>query len=105
MSLSSEEIIESIDKIDASSFKDDNERARAEKAAARLLARLETPFRTTWRRVWEEPAVTAATKTCGDLQLFEKWIESGGKPKTAKELADMTGCDVNLLSVLAPPGQ
>lgn len=46
-----------------------------------------------------KPATAATLKVLGDLDLFEKWRESGYGPMTTAELATLTGgrCDSELL--------
>lgn len=96
-------LIASLEKLDTASFKNEYERTRARDAVYAALMRVQTPWETAMHHVWTEPATTAALKTCIDVELFKKWAAQGNTaPKTAAELAKLSGVDPVLLSTSLP---
>ena len=93
MSQSSADIVASIENVDAQSFANNVERAKAMAAVTKLLARLESPWETCMKLIWIQPALNACLKVCVDCNLFEKWVASGSGPKSGEELAQMSKFD------------
>jgi len=63
------------------------------------LRRLQTPFDTAMDVCWNNVAAESATRTLVNVGLFEKWVAQGGKPATGRELATMTGVELELMGV------
>ncbi|THY22919.1 S-adenosyl-L-methionine-dependent methyltransferase [Aureobasidium pullulans] len=73
------------------------ERSQLISAATTFLARLQSPWETIRRHLVDSPAVQLSLKVCMDLELFRKWKDAGNGDRTAAELAQLTGCDEELL--------
>ncbi|CAD6589172.1 MAG: hypothetical protein CYPHOPRED_004731, partial [Cyphobasidiales sp. Tagirdzhanova-0007] len=83
--------------INRDSISSNNDRIRARDAARALLARLEDPLETMWRLIWAEPALVAGVKILMDLDLFRKWGQADGGPKSGSDLAKLVAVDPILL--------
>lgn len=61
--------------------------------ARALVHRLETPWETAFHLVWTEPGRMACLRIAQRLDLFKKWVDAGGDPKSEDDLAAMVKCD------------
>ncbi|KAL4875481.1 S-adenosyl-L-methionine-dependent methyltransferase [Aspergillus karnatakaensis] len=94
---SAESIIEGLNAIHPEAFKSEHERQKALVAAYALVSRLETPWETTERICMNQPALGACLKIAKDLQLFPKWHETGLFAQNSNSLAELVGCQPELL--------
>lgn len=109
MTANPQNTVEILNSISAQSFKTDTDRYEAKEAAKRLLARLETPFETSWALSFENPVLIAGLQLCQDLGIWCKWVtkEQGDEsdPQSLNDILKM--CDVpvqpNLLRKLGDP--
>lgn len=100
--------VEILDSISAQSFETDADRYEAKEAAKRLLARLETPFETSWALAFENPVLIAGLQLCQDLGIWSNWATKQGNEGGTQSLDDILKmCDVpvqpNLLRELDNP--
>ncbi|KAH0358954.1 S-adenosyl-L-methionine-dependent methyltransferase, partial [Aureobasidium melanogenum] len=65
-----------------------------------LSKRLETPWETTKRIVWQEPCVKACIYTLIDLGVFQRWTDAGAGVQSPEDLCRDTACDPLLLDRL-----
>ncbi|KAL9617509.1 MAG: hypothetical protein Q9160_007720 [Pyrenula sp. 1 TL-2023] len=96
-----QQILDTLGSINAKSFSEDGDRAKAVAAAYSLVSRLETPWESIARMCMGQnrfadvstlkPAVGAALKIGKDLGLYEKWHEHGDKEMTSEQLAKIVG--------------
>ncbi|EPE27465.1 S-adenosyl-L-methionine-dependent methyltransferase [Glarea lozoyensis ATCC 20868] len=96
----SPDLLKTLRGINAESFSNDADRAKAVVEVYSLLARLETPWESIARLCMGQPALGAALKIGKDLQLYEKWHERGDEAMTSEQLAKIVPCDHALLSRL-----
>lgn len=84
-----------------SSFDADNEQLRQKllQSARALVAKLETPAERIARMVYLDPGIYATTHVLVDLKIF-KYLTNSTSPRSAEQLADLTGTDVKLLERL-----
>ncbi|KAL5001374.1 S-adenosyl-L-methionine-dependent methyltransferase [Aspergillus recurvatus] len=94
---STDEVIASLNTINPEDFANDGDRHKALLATYALASRLETPWETIVRLTMNEPSLGASLKIVKDLKLLEKWHERGDGEEDAKTLADMVGCEAELL--------
>ncbi|AEO55158.1 hypothetical protein MYCTH_2298688 [Thermothelomyces thermophilus ATCC 42464] len=94
---SADQLIASLQGIDAKSFSSEAERIRARDAVFEALRRIQSPWDIAWDHCWVSGAINAAVKTLIDAGVFRKWAEAGGKPITSTKLAELTGADVLLI--------
>lgn len=92
-----DQLIASLQGIDAKSFSSEAERIRARDAVFEALRRIQSPWDIAWEQCWVGGAITAAVKTLIDAGVFKKWAEAGGEPITSTRLAELTGADVLLI--------
>ncbi|KAK4240554.1 S-adenosyl-L-methionine-dependent methyltransferase [Achaetomium macrosporum] len=92
-----DELIASLQGIDAKSFANEAERIRARDAVFDALRRIQSPWDIAWDHNWVSGAINAAIKTLIDAGVFTKWAEAGGEPITCVKLAEFTGADVVLI--------
>ncbi|KAM0543253.1 hypothetical protein ACHAPJ_012398 [Fusarium lateritium] len=90
---SADQLIETLQGLDAGSFANEAERVRAQDALALALSKVQRPWDTVWQHCWVNPATVACVKTLSDAGVFAKWVEAGGKEKTCAELAELTNTD------------
>lgn len=100
---SADQLIASLEGIDAGSFASEAERIRARDAVFEALRRIQSPWDIAWDHVWVSGAINAAVKTLIDAGVFRKWADAGGKPVTCSELATLTGADELLISASFTP--
>lgn len=96
---SADEIVASLQGIDAGSFANEAERVRARNAVFDALRRIQSPWDIAWDHNWVSGAINAAIKTLIDMGVFKKWAEAGGEPTTCAKLAELSGADVLLISM------
>ncbi|KAJ4253408.1 hypothetical protein NW762_010566 [Fusarium torreyae] len=94
---SADQLIETLQALDAGSFANEAERVRAQDALALALSKVQRPWDTVWQHCWVNPATVACVKTLSDAGVFVKWVEAGGKEKTCAELAELTNTDPVLI--------
>lgn len=94
---SADQLIGTLEALDANSFANEAERVQATDALALALSRTRKPWDTVWQHCWVNPATNACVKTLIDAGVFSRWIETGGGEKTCAELAELTGADVVLV--------
>ncbi|OBR03148.1 O-methyltransferase [Colletotrichum higginsianum IMI 349063] len=82
-------IIQTLNGINADSFENDGQRIEAVTAAYALVARLETPWDFVLRLVMGQPALGAALKVAMDLQLFHEWHTAGDGEKTLAQIQEL----------------
>lgn len=92
-----DQLIASLQDLDASSFANEAERVRARDAVFEALRRIQSPWDIAWDHNWVSGAINAAIKTLIDAGVFKKWAETGGEPITCAKLAELTGADVLLI--------
>lgn len=85
------------------SFSSDSDRQLAVAEARALLSRIETPWETGFRQSWIEPSCMACLKITSNLDLWTKWVENGGAPKTLDELFKFVIADYTLFCELHQP--
>ena len=100
---SADQLLANLEGVDASSFANEAERARARDALFQTLRKVQSPWDIAWEQNWVNPATNASIKTLIDAGLFQKWAEAGDLPKTCVELAELTGADEILISMLILP--
>lgn len=96
---SADDLIKSLEGLQASSFADEKERVRARDALFECLRRVQSPWDIVWDHNWVNPATNASIKTLIDVGLFKKWAEIGGKQQTSDELAKLVNADSVLISM------
>lgn len=96
---SADQLLASLQGIDANSFANEAERIRARDAMFEALRRIQSPWDIAWDHNWVSGAINAAIKTLIDAGVFEKWAEAGVDPITCTKLAELTGADALLISV------
>ncbi|KAM5346420.1 hypothetical protein ACJ41O_009425 [Fusarium nematophilum] len=94
---SADQLIATLDGLDAASFANEAERVRAMDALALALSRVQKPWDIVWQHNWVNPATNACAKTLIDAGVFNEWAKSGGEEKTCTELAEMVGADEVLI--------
>ncbi|KAL2022628.1 hypothetical protein VTK56DRAFT_4972 [Thermocarpiscus australiensis] len=94
---SADQLIASLQGVDASSFASEAERIRARDAVFEALRRIQSPWDIAWDHVWVSGAINACIKTLIDAGVFKKWAEAGGEPITCSKLAELTGADELLI--------
>ncbi|KAI2465128.1 S-adenosyl-L-methionine-dependent methyltransferase [Annulohypoxylon bovei var. microspora] len=92
-----QDLIQTLNKIEANSFINDGERIQAVLAAYALVSRLETPWEFVARTCMGQPALGAALKVAKDLKLYDKWHECGDEEMTCEQLSKLVSCDSALL--------
>jgi len=97
---SADELIGTLQGLEAKSFSNETERVRARDALFECLRRVQSSWDIVWEQNWVNGATNASIKTLIDVGLFKKWAESGGKPQTSTELAELVGADGLLISML-----
>jgi hypothetical protein len=95
---SADQLVSTLEGLNSSSFASEAERVRARDALFEALRRVQSPWDIVWDHNWVAPATNASIKTLIQAGIFTKWAESGGKPKTCAELAELTGADELLIS-------
>jgi hypothetical protein len=98
---SADQLVASLQGIDANSFSNEAERVRARNAVFDALRRIQSPWDIAWDHNWVSGAINAAIKTLIDMGVFKKWSDAGGAPITCAELAGLTGADVLLIRMVA----
>lgn len=94
-------VTDTLNGINADSFKSPEERKEAVYAAHAMLARIETPWDTAYRLALTIPPQIAAIKTAYDMGLFQKWLEKNdGKNSSFAELSGLVESDSELLKRL-----
>jgi hypothetical protein len=101
---SADQLITTLQEINASSFANEAERVRVRDALFEALRRVQSPWDIVWDHNWVNGATNASVKTLIDAGVFKKWAANGGSPKTCAELADLTGADELLISTSYRPG-
>jgi len=92
-----DELVNTLDAIDVTSFADDASKRNSIRAAAdRLLARVETPYERAWRLMWQYPMAMGTVQTVLNLGIAEKWNQAGGSQKTLDELHAYANTDVDI---------
>ena len=99
---SADQLLASLQGINASSFANEAERIRARDALFETLRKVQSPWDIAWDHNWVNGATNAAIKTLIDAGVFKKWDEAGGQPKTSAELAELTGTDALLIRASIP---
>ncbi|KAK4107680.1 S-adenosyl-L-methionine-dependent methyltransferase [Canariomyces notabilis] len=92
-----DQLIASLQGVDAKSFASEAERVRARDAVFEALRRIQSPWDIAWDHNWVTGAINAAIKTLIDAGVFTKWAEAGGEPITCTKLAELTGADELLI--------
>lgn len=98
-------ILNGIDQTAAGIRDDDVARVQLRDAAARCLARLQTPFERACELAFANPTVFASLQVGMDLGLWQAWRAAGGGDKTLDDIASMCEAsgkgrgrpDINLL--------
>ncbi|MCJ1397526.1 hypothetical protein MMC11_000720 [Xylographa trunciseda] len=91
-------LLETIDARGKSFTQGDEERRKSVLSAARELCfALETPIEAILRIAWCQPSLNACLRVAIELHFFERLTEDGGRPKSTETLAEMTGCDPELM--------
>lgn len=98
-----DQLIANLEGIDAASFANKAERIRARDAVFEALRRIQSPWDIAWDHSWVNSATIACIKTLFDAGVFAKWAEAGGGTITCSKLADLTGTDVLLISMVSEP--
>lgn len=98
---SADQLIASLQGIDASSFANEAERIRARDAVFEALRRIQSPWDLAWDQNWANPATNAAIQTLAEAGVFKKWAEAGDEPITCTKLAELTGADALLIRMFA----
>lgn len=96
---SADQLLASLQGIEASSFANEAERIRARDALFDTLRKVQSPWDVAWDHVWVNGATIASAKTLIDIGVFKKWQENGYKELSCAELAKLTGADEVLLSM------
>ncbi|KAK4096527.1 S-adenosyl-L-methionine-dependent methyltransferase [Parathielavia hyrcaniae] len=94
---SADQLIASLQGIDANSFANEAERVRARDAVFEALRRIQSPWDIAWDHNWVSGAINASIKTLIDAGVFQKWAEAGGEAITCAKLAELTGADALLI--------
>jgi hypothetical protein len=95
---SADQLVSSLQSIEASTFANEAERIRARDALLEALSRVKSPWDIAWDHNWVNGATNASIKTLIDAGVFTKWAEAGGQPITCAKLAELTGADELLIS-------
>ena len=88
----------SLESLSTASFAADAERVRVRDALFKALRTIQSPWDIAWEQNWVYPATNASVKTLIDAGIFTKWIETGGKPAKAGDLAELCKADPVLIS-------
>ncbi|KFY81900.1 hypothetical protein V500_10979 [Pseudogymnoascus sp. VKM F-4518 (FW-2643)] len=94
---SADKLIANLQEISGSSFANEAERVRARDALFEALRKVQSPWDIVWDHNWVNGATNASVKTLIDADVFKKWAECGGSPKTCAELSELTGADELLI--------
>lgn len=95
---SADQLIASLEDLNAKSFANEAERVRVRDALFNALRQVQSPWDIAWEHNWVNPATNASIKTLYDAGVFNKLIDGGESPKTCAELAKLTGADGLLIS-------
>jgi hypothetical protein len=99
---SADQLVASLEGVNAGSFANGAERIRARDAVFEALRRIQSPWDIAWEHNWVNGALNAAIKTLIDAGVFTKWAEAGGEPITCTKLAELTGADELLIRTFPP---
>lgn len=97
---SADQLLVSLQGIDATSFTSEVERVRARDALFEALRRVQSPWDIAWDHNWVGGSTNAAIKTLIDAGIFKKWAEAGWEPITCAQLAELTGAESELIRTL-----
>ena len=86
--------------LSAASFASEADRVRVRDALFKALRTVQSPWDIAWEQNWVNGATNASVKTLIDAGIFSKWIENGGKPAKAGDLAELCNADPILISTL-----
>lgn len=99
--MSAMEVIRRLGAASREDFPANRDRTEAIKICQTLLTKLQDPFERVWEAVVDVPALVAGIKLCLDIDLFNKWKESGNGDKSCHDLAKMVALDrVDILGKL-----
>lgn len=76
---------------------DQNARHELLEASRALYLSLQTPVEAILNIVWAYPTLYSIIRVAGDIGLFRKLTENGGKAKTSSELSSLTGTNLSFL--------
>ena len=99
---STDELIKSLEHVDASKFASEGDRARVQQALHAALRRVQTPFDVGMEHAWVYPPMIAAIRTLIDAGLWKKWVAMGGQPTTVETLAKACDMEQTFLRLSAP---
>lgn len=97
---STSELISTLEGLSAASFASEADRVRVRDALFKALRTVQSPWDIAWEQNWVNGATNASVKTLIDAGIFSKWIENGGKPAKAGDLAELCNADPILISTL-----
>jgi hypothetical protein len=97
-----DQLIANLQGVEAGTFANEAERIRARDALLDALKKVQSPWDIAWDHNWVNGATNAAIKTLIDAGVFAKWAETGGEPITCAKLAELTGADELLISMVFP---
>lgn len=96
---SSDKLVKILEGLDPASFTTESERVRVRDALFQALRKVQSPWDIAWEQNWVNGATSASVKTFIDAGIFAKWMETGGKPAKAGDLAKVVNADAVLISM------
>jgi hypothetical protein len=93
-----DQLVSNLEGLTLDSLTSESERVRVRNALFRALRSVQSPWDIAWEQNWVNGATNASVKTLIDAGVFNKWIEIGGKPAKAEDLAGLVEADPVLIS-------
>jgi hypothetical protein len=95
---SADELVKTLGDLTPDAFATEPERIRVRDALFQALRKVQSPWDIAWEQNWVNGATHASVKTLIDAGIFAKWMEIGGKPAKAGDLAALVKADEVLVS-------